>query len=149
MGSASIAFAMGENPDLADAAVLDSCYSRFPSAVSGWWRFLGGRVLAVILWPCILIAGPFAGLNPFRIDVAKSLKNIPAGKVLITHGNADDLALPCEAIRNAQVCGGEDNIVWLEGCGHSEGRWVRPEEFLKAVRNFLESRHMVQGPPES
>src|SRR5687767_5875268 len=39
MGAAASALALGEDPSLADALVLDSGYSKLSRAVSGWWRF--------------------------------------------------------------------------------------------------------------
>jgi len=134
MGSAASAFALADDPGLADGLILDSCYSRFPSAILGWWRFLGGPILSALLSPTVVIAAPLAGFNPFRVDVADALKRVKA-PVLILHGDCDNLALPDEARRNAEACGCE--VVWLEKCGHSEGRWIHAEEYEAAAVEFL------------
>jgi len=136
MGSAASAFALAEDPALADALILDSAYSRLPQAISGWWRFLGGRVLSFFLTPSVVLAAPLAGFNPFRPDVAKALSAIKA-PVLILHGDRDNLATVAEANRNEAACGGETTVVWFEKCGHSEGRWLQPEKYNEAVREFM------------
>lgn len=139
MGSAAAAFALSQDPHLADALVLDSCYSRLSSAVGGWWRFLGGRTLSVILWPCVWLAGPLAGLNPRRIDVAAALRGVDGNRVLLLHGTSDNLALPKDAERNAAACVPPAKIVWFADCRHSEGRWIEPERYEHAVLAFLEA----------
>jgi len=143
MGSAASAFALSQDPTIAEAAILDSCYSRLSSAVGGWWRFLGGKVLEIVLWPCVYLAGPFAGFSPLGVDVGKALPSIPSEKLLFIHGTTDTLALPSEAERNHAKSPGS-KLVWLEGCGHSEGRWIRPDEFHQAVRDFLTERQLIE-----
>ncbi len=135
MGSAASAFAFGEDSSLADALVLDSAYSRLYQAVSGWWRFLGGRGLSFILSPSVVIAAPLAGFNPFRPDVAQALAQVKA-PVLILHGDCDTLATVLEAKRNEAACV-DVETVWFERCGHSEGRWLQPEKYNAAVEEFL------------
>lgn len=139
MGSAASAFAMADDPDLAEALVLDSCYGSLPSAVQGWWRFLGGRLLALLLGPSVLIAAPLAGFNPFRTKVSRALARVER-PVLVLHGTADDLALPREARSNHAALSDSPEIVWFERCGHTEGRWVQPDRYLNSIETFLEER---------
>ena len=136
MGSVASALALGEHESLADALVLDSAYSKLPSASLGWWRFVGGPVLAALFAPTILLAWPISGFNPFRVDVAEALYKIKA-PVLFFHGDHDDLALPREAIRNFESCENNAEIVWFKDCGHSEGRWLQPELYLDSLLSFL------------
>ncbi|HTQ08776.1 MAG TPA: alpha/beta hydrolase [Fimbriimonadaceae bacterium] len=135
MGSAACAFAAGQGVD-ADAIVLDSCYSRLIRASFGWWRFLGNRAVSIVLGPSVFFAGPLAGINPFKVDVAKALESTTC-PVLILHGRCDDLAEPCEAERNLAALGGRGEIVWFEGCGHSEFRWQQPELYYRELEAFL------------
>jgi len=135
MGSAASALALSENPSLAEALVLDSCFSRMASASVGWWRFLGGQLLAIVLAPVTVLGIPFAGVNPFKIDIARTLAVLKGKPVLILHGNADDLALPSEANRNQAAC--DAKLVWFDGCGHSEGRWLQPELYNTSLLEFL------------
>jgi alpha-beta hydrolase superfamily lysophospholipase len=140
MGAAACALALQRKPDAAQALVLDSCYSRLAEAVGGWWRFLGGVPLSVVLWPCVWLAGPLAGMNPRRVDVARALKGVDGRGVLLLHGTADNLALPKYAKLNAAACDPPAEVVWFDGCGHSEGRWNEPERYRQAVLGFLADR---------
>ncbi len=137
MGAAAIAFAMGDDPLLADLIVLDSAYGRLDRAVNGWWRFIGGNALAAFLWPIVIICAPMAGVNPFRIDVAHSLAKLGLKPVLFMHGSKDNLASPFEAQRNFDATPGPKQIVWFEGCGHSEGRWEQSTKYQSALLDFL------------
>lgn len=136
MGAAACAFAARANPGEVAALVLDSCYGKLSEAVLGWWRFLGGKPLAVILGPSVVVCAPMAGFNPFTVDVANSLKELDI-PILLLHGDKDNLALPSEAKRNLEAAGSKAQIVWFAGCGHSEGRWVHPQRYDAAVDAFL------------
>ena len=138
MGAAASALAAGADPDLADALVLDCSYARLSSAVIGWWRFVGGPVLAFFLWPTTLVSIPLAGFNPFSVDVSKALASAGEIPVLFFHGDEDTLALPSGARRNQAACKGPTKMVWLAGCGHAEGRWVHPEIYNAELVAFLE-----------
>jgi len=138
MGSAACALAAANGVE-ADAIVLDSCYSSLISASFGWWRFLGTKTLSYILGPAVLFAAPLARVNPFKVDVAKALEKVSC-PVLILHGRDDNLALPSEAERNLAALNGKGEIVWFDGCGHSEFRWTQPERYYQELESFL-SRH--------
>lgn len=144
MGSAASVFAasMGTH---ADALVLDSCYSRLVQASFGWWRFLGSNILSIIFGPTILLAGPFARINPFKIDVAHSLKNVNC-PILFLHGRCDNLALPSEAERNLATVRGKAEIVWFDNCGHSEFRWTQAERYYRALDTFLLNESLIESP---
>jgi pimeloyl-ACP methyl ester carboxylesterase len=143
MGSAAIALAVTKDSTLADALILDSCYSRLTSASLGWWRFLGGKVLMTVLSPTVLIAAPFAGFNPFRVVIANELAKLKHVPILFLHGDGDNLALPSEAQRNFDAYDGPKQIVWFTGCNHSEGRWEQPERYREAVDGFLEKHNIL------
>ncbi len=136
MGAAAAAFALGERDDLATCAILDSSYSSLVGATLGWWRWLGGRLLEVLLAPVAVVAIPIAGFNPFRADVARSLAraNCP---ILLIHGTRDDLVRPEHAKRNLALGGPHVQLEWMEGVGHSEARWAEPERFYERIRAFL------------
>ncbi|MFQ3587038.1 MAG: alpha/beta fold hydrolase [Fimbriimonadaceae bacterium] len=143
MGAAAACLALADDPNLAEALVLDSCYSKLVRAASGWWRLFGGPVAQVLLAPATPIAALFSGTNPYRVDIAECLRSSPRTPTLIFHGTADTLAVPAEAKRNLaalQEAGSARPIarlVWLEGCQHSEGRWIRPREYESALAQFL------------
>jgi len=137
MGSAASAFALAEQPGIADGIILDSGFSRLPDAVLGWWYFVGGKPLRALLWPTVPLAGPFVGFNPYKVDVGKALAKAEK-PVLLIHGDADTLANPAQAKRNLEMAGDRGEIVWFERCGHSEARWLHPERYYAAVEDFLE-----------
>jgi fermentation-respiration switch protein FrsA (DUF1100 family) len=147
MGAAASAIACGNHPGLADVLVLDSAYSRLSSAVIGWWRFVGGRPLAVALAPTVLFAAPLAGFNPFKVDVSRYLASAGSVPTLVLHGDADTLALPSEAERNFQACEGPKEIVWFPRMGHSEARWELADQYSAALFAFLERHEFVSRPP--
>ena len=142
MGAAASAFALAEDPGLADALVLDSSYSRLAEGLQGWWRFIGGLPLAVILAPVGLVGWALWGINPWRTDVARALSGLKEKPVLILHGRDDGLTPPSEAERNARAHGGAE-IVWFEGCRHTEGRWLARERYLEALTGFLAKHGFV------
>lgn len=144
MGSAACAFAVSNGTE-ADAIVLDSCYSRLVSASFGWWRFLGGPFLSAMLGPTVLIAGPLARINPFRIDVAKALAKCPC-PVLVLHGAQDNLALPSEAKRNIAALGERGETVWFDNCGHSEFRWLQSAHYYAVLESFLIRQGLLESP---
>ncbi|MBN9500648.1 MAG: hypothetical protein BGO01_18565 [Armatimonadetes bacterium 55-13] len=137
MGSVAGALAWSEEPDLLDGLVLDSAYGRLSKAVLGWWKFMGGPWLSVLLSPTVILGGPFLGANPFRIDVSEALEKLKGRPILLMHGAKDVLASPKEAERNLFALGPGAKAVWFEGCDHSEGRWEQPEKYRVSVFEFL------------
>jgi pimeloyl-ACP methyl ester carboxylesterase len=142
MGSAAIAMAASQVPDIGDGLILDSAYSKLTHATLGWWRFVGGRVLSYVLAPVTVLAIPIARFNPFKVDVARSLEQAGDIPVLLLHGDKDILATPDDAARNLAACKGKAELVWFEGCGHSEGRWLHPVKYRQAIAAFL-SRNQI------
>lgn len=144
MGSAAAAFAAASGAEV-DALVLDSCYSRLVQASFGWWRFLGGRFLSVILGPTVLLAGPFAKINPFKVDVASAVSTLSC-PILMLHGRCDDLALPSEAERNLAAARDHAELVWFDDCGHSEFRWVQSDRYYAVMEAFLIRESLLESP---
>jgi len=144
MGAVASAFALAEDPDLADCAILDSAYSRLAEAIPGWWEFLAGRWLRVLLAPMLLLAWPMAGFNPFRVDVARALRGFDGRRLLLVHGERDVLAPPSHARRNAAAAEPPAQILWMPECDHSEGRWLHPTRFYDGVFGFLTARGILK-----
>lgn len=134
MGAAASAFAARESK--ANALVLDSSYSRLTEATKGWWRFIGGKSLALLLAPTVYVTKFMLDFDPRNIDVATALKNLENTDVLVLHGKCDVLAPPAEAERNVRALGRAE-VVWFDGCNHSEGRWEHPERYRNALHEFL------------
>ncbi len=141
MGAAASAFAAAES-DTIGGVVLDCSYSRLPSAVRGWWRFVGGEWLSIALAPTLWLSWPLVRVNPYRVDVAKALtqSTIP---VLLLHGAKDKLAVPAEAERNLAALGDRGRLVWLPNSDHAEGRWIHPELYMGELRSFLQDHGFI------
>lgn len=145
MGSVASALAWAENPELANALVLDSAYSNLGKAVNGWWRFIGGKGLAAVLSPAALIGGPFLGFNPFSIKVPEYLERLQGRPMLFMHGT-DDLVAPVKAAgKNLHAMGAGVEAVWFDGCGHSEGRWEQPETYRTTLLRFLATNGFIEA----
>lgn len=148
MGSAASAFAVAEDPDLVDAVVLDSSYSKLSSVIGGWWNLLGGKPLKFILAPTVLVAGPLVGVNPFKIDVAEALRKSHKVPFLVMHGRRDTLSKPSEAERNLAALPPETQVVWFETSGHSEGRWLEPELYFANLLTFFKKTGVLNTEPQ-
>ena len=136
-GAAATAFALGEEPSLADALVLDGAYGRMDRAVRGFLDFLFTRRYARLFAPGVPLTGLFLGFSPYGKDVAASLYAMGPKPVLMFHGDRDHIAIPSEARRNIAALRGATTVVWQEGMGHAEGRWERTEEYHGALRKFV------------
>lgn len=145
MGAAAAVLAAADDPSLADALVLDSAYGRLDKAVRGFWVFFAGRAIGAILAPTLHATWWMAGFNPFRVDLAKAVARVPR-PVLFLHGDSDVVARPEDAERNL-ASSQNGQIVWFEGCDHSEGRWVHPQKYQDALLAFLRA-HALIGPGE-
>ncbi|MBX3118307.1 MAG: alpha/beta fold hydrolase [Fimbriimonadaceae bacterium] len=137
MGAVASALAVAKYPHLSSIVVLDSAYSRLPSAILGWWRFVGGRFLQTLLAPTVFLPSLFIRVNPFKVDVAQAIKDASHAEFLLLHGDRDTLALPGEAVRNKEAAPDRCRLVWLPGCGHSEGRWEHPTLYESSLSCFL------------
>lgn len=137
MGAAASALAVAKYPELSSAVVLDCSYSRLPSAVLGWWRFLGGNFLQILFAPSVFAFTLFVRRNPFKVDIAEAIRQADQAHFLLLHGDRDNLALPGEAVRNRDAAPDRCRLVWLPGCGHAEGRWVHPRLYEESLTGFL------------
>lgn len=137
MGAAACAFAASERRELVEALVLDSAYSRLSDAIGGWWLFVGGEPLRLLLAPVPLFSRLFLDFHLSQVDVAEALRSFGSRPVLLMHGRRDTLARPDQAERNLAAVGTSGEVVWFDGCGHSEPRWIRPEQYRSELQRFL------------
>lgn len=137
MGGAASAIAVGEDPELADALVLDGAYSVMRDAVSGWWNFLGGRRLAAFLAPTIWLGRLMIGINPSKVVISDYLERSNHRPVLFLAGN-DDPVVPIPALERNLRASGE--LTWVErfdNAGHGEARFREPDRYQEAIRRFV------------
>jgi pimeloyl-ACP methyl ester carboxylesterase len=148
MGSVASAIAWAEEPDLVEALVLDSAYANLGKACGGFWRFLGGRWLALLLWPSAYVGVLFLGFNPFSVKVPQYLEALRGKPVLFMHGTHDPVTSVKQAGKNLFALGPGVDAVWFDGCSHSEGRWEQPETYKSALLRFLERNQFLDHPKE-
>jgi len=142
MGAVASAFALGDDPNLADGLILDSCYDRLVDAINGWWLFLGGKKLRFFLYPIAWLGYPISGLNPFSVVVSRALKNVSV-PTLVIHGEADSLAPLHHAKANFDALAGPKALVTFPGRNHSEARWEEPERYFGAIEEFLRKHQFL------
>ena len=147
MGGAASAIALGEDPSLADALILDGAYSVMREAVSGWWNFLGGRWLALFLAPTIWFGRLMIGINPSKVVIADYLAKANHKPVLFLAGN-DDPVVSNEALERNVKASGE--LTWIERfdkAGHGEARFREPERYQQAIRQFVREAVLKEAKP--
>lgn len=136
-GASASAFALGDEPALADALVLDGAYGRMDRAVRGFLDFLFSRRFGRLFAPGVPLTGLILGFSPRSKDVADALRSMGPKPVLIFHGERDQVALPSEARRNIAALVGPTTVVWQKNMGHAEGRWELTEEYHAALKAFV------------
>lgn len=150
MGGAACAFALADEPDLADWLVLDSVYSSLASASMGWWSLLGVPGMRYVLSPILIVAWPMVGFNPFKVDVANALRKIGPKPVLMLHGDRDCLAIPAQAERNLAVVQAHNDptaeIVWFDECDHCEAIYRRTDVYIDHLIRFIKRQSPSAAP---
>lgn len=148
MGAVAAAIAWAENPELADALVLDSAYANLGKAVGGWWRFIGGNALALFLSPAVWLSVLILGFNPFTVKLPEYLEKLRGKPVLFMHGTDDPVASAKQAGKNLYALGPGVEAVWFQGCSHSEGRWEQPTIYRGALLRFLSANGFIKSPDQ-
>lgn len=137
MGGAAAAIALGEDPDLAHGLILDGTYGSMDSAGRGWWDFLGGRFVALLMAPTVWIGRLMLRFNPADVVIGDWLKKSSHVPVLLLIG-ADDKVVPRSDYEDNALASGE--LTWqevFEDSNHGEARFRHPERYQEAVRKFV------------
>jgi pimeloyl-ACP methyl ester carboxylesterase len=137
MGGSAAAIALGNEPGLADALILDGAYSAMDEAGRGWWNFIGGRWLALFLAPTVWLGRLMIGFNPAKVVIADYLRRASHKPVLFLAGGDDPIVSRGGLNRNIEASG---ELTWVEvfdGAGHGEARFREPDRYQRAVRNFV------------
>jgi pimeloyl-ACP methyl ester carboxylesterase len=140
MGAAASVIAVAELDVQADCLILDSCYTTLAAAVLGWWNFVGGRALMMVLSPSVLIAWAITRVNPYSVDITRALCDVRV-PVLVVHGEDDRLAKPVCARRNfdALPADQDSQIAIFHGANHGEAKWSKSAHYEKLIIEFLDS----------
>ncbi|MCH8979669.1 MAG: alpha/beta hydrolase [Armatimonadetes bacterium] len=144
MGGAAATIALGEDPGLADALVLDGAFSSMDEAGRGWWNFIGGKWLAFVLAPTVWLGGFFLGFNPAKVVIADYLKKASHRPVLFLVGDDDPIVSAASAERNIEASGPDTYVERFESTGHGQARFKHPEQYYRAVREFVRTA-VMQG----
>ena len=137
MGGAAAAIAVGDDPSLADALILDGAYSAMDEAGRGWWNFLGGRWLTLVMAPTVWLGRLMVGFDPSKVVVSDYLRKASHRPVLFLAGGDDPVVSQGALERNVQASG---DLTWVEtfpGSGHGEARFREPERYQAAIRRFV------------
>jgi uncharacterized protein len=129
---------IGNDPDLADALVLDGAYSSMDEAGRGWWNFIGGKWLAIFLAPTVWLGHLMIGFNPAKVVIADYLERSSHRPVLFLAGGDDPIVSEGALNRNMKASG---ELTWVEvfdGAGHGEARFREPERYQEAIRKFVQ-----------
>ncbi len=144
MGGSAAAIALGDEPDLADALILDGAYSAMDEAGRGWWNFIGGRWLALFLAPTVWLGRLMIGFNPAQVVIADYLEKASHKPVLFLAGGDDPVVSQGALNRNVKASGELTWVEVFEGAGHGEARFREPERYQQAIRKFV--REAVMKP---
>lgn len=149
MGAAAAVLAVSHDLEDADALILDSCYSSLAAAIIGWWRFVGGKALAFLLYPSVFVAWVITGVNPFAINITRELECIEM-PVLVLHGEEDRLEGPAGARCNFGALSEnfDSQLAIFRGANHGEAKWVSSAEYENLVIEFLNAT-LAAGTPEA
>ncbi len=140
MGAAATVLAVTSHTADVDALVLDSCYSSLASAITGWWHFIGGKPLALLLAPSVIIAWAVTRVNPFGVNITQELESVDM-PVLVVHGEEDRLQGPDSARRNFKALSidHDSQIVIFHGANHGEAKWSNSQDYEKLIIEFLDA----------
>lgn len=143
MGAVAAALAAEGLPQGSLAAmVLDAPYRNLVEATQGWWPFLGGRLLEVLMAPTRFLGPLTLGFRPESVQVDEALSRGPVVPVLLMYGTEDPIVPRASAEAMAMAAPGPAELVWFEGATHGAGRLLYPELFQSATLDFLE-RHGI------
>lgn len=147
MGAAATVLAITHELEDADALILDSCYSSLAAAIIGWWRFVGGKALAILLSPSVLVAWAITGVNPFGVNITRELASVEM-PVLVLHGEDDRLEGPACARCNFGALSEDydSQLAIFRGANHGEAKWVSSADYEKLVIEFLDATLAADTP---
>jgi len=140
MGAAASVLAVSHRLADVDAMILDSCYTTLAAGILGWWRFVGGKLLAFVLAPAVFVAWAVTRVNPFDVNITRELEDVDC-PVLILHGEMDKLGGPeCARANFASLSEDYDSqLAIFRDANHGEAKWVCSTDYQALVIEFLDS----------
>lgn len=139
MGAAASIFAAAKTEHRVEALILDGAYASLDQAVRGWWEFLGGRKLRVLMAPSAHLGRLFVGESAKNVSVVNSSKKLTGTSALLLCGTHDPLVPTADAEAISAALGSNAQIAWFDACNHAEGRFAHPDQYRIAIETFLDS----------
>ncbi len=136
MGGAASVFAISEEGIRPDGLIMDSVYSRLLEANLGWWKTFAGHHYRW-LRPSWLFCWLISGMHPHLVDVGVALAKTEKIPILMMYGDLDMIAPVEEAQRNHSARP-DAQLVWFEGCQHSQPRWIQTEKYDRHLEAFVD-----------
>lgn len=151
MGAVAAIRAVAQNPDLADALVLDAPYRTLHEASKNWWGFLAGGGLGHLMRPATPLSGLLLGFDPKSVDMEADLRSLQSRSpkpVFLAYGEVDPI-VP-ESSRQAVRAAAGDRVTYVEfpGATHGAGRLQDPALFVGGVLDFLRLRGLLAASPD-
>lgn len=139
MGGTSLLLAAQRRPDLFNALIIDSAYTRLEDMAEHQLQLLP----SVLRWPMrttgrLLLAAQI-GRPIERVDAVASMSKIDDIPKLFIHGT-DDQIVPAEHGRELfAAAGGQKRLLELPGSGHLHGIITDWQEYRQAAKELIES----------
>lgn len=143
MGAVASANAAARSPELVSGLILDAPYRSLDEALAGWWLFLGGKLLARLMYPAQFVAKVVLGFNPAHVRSDDPLTSYPGPKLIFYGG--DDPLIPeasAKAVEETLVNG---RCIYFPGETHGSGRLNQPELFRISVMDFLTRNGLAES----
>lgn len=145
MGGAAAAIALGSDPSLAEGLILDGTYGSMDSAGRGWWDFIGGKWLGLLMTPTVWLGRLMLGFNPADVVIGDYLRRSSHVPVLQLMGADDRVVSRREYEDNALASG---TLTWSKvfaDCDHGEARFKHPDAYQNSIRQFVNEALLHEG----
>lgn len=137
VGGTACALAVGDDPALADAIILDSAFVRLHEGYDGWSSFFMRGRFRYLLRPVCWFAARINRVDPGKLDVVKALDRSVSIPTLFLQGRLDPLIPQRSMNEAAQAAGPLAVVEWFEGSNHCEPRFKEPARYADAVFDFV------------
>lgn len=138
IGSSTALFALTSDrcPDYLCAMTADGMYETFYESFKNH-MILQKRPMYPFIWEIMLYIRIFAGANVVTDGPVRRIRDLKK-PILFIHSREDVFSVPEKAEKLYESCPADKRIVWFDKGGHSRVRLHNPEEYDKAVVDFMQ-----------